>query len=364
MIISSLIKYKASGIEGLGWRSAVKKVKAAGLILLLATLSLSCMARTCNAAPHAARSSTTHTYNVQIPDLSDFVISGEYPARMILFGSFYVTAGGLRDIDFLIFNSTNYENYTNGQPANASLEDLRDSSYDWIFQVPYLDTWYVVFSNEFSLIISKNVTIFFGNGTGPFVTISNPIADGEVNETVESSVAINASAISEFPIANISISIDNKSIVTEYNTSAISYPWDAKPWSDGYHMITVTATDKFGNSNNASIRVWVLQPTPPTTQPPNTTQPPPSSSSSSIPVGTLLGLGSIIFVFVLLVIAVSRIRRSERQPSDIVSRSTRKVEIPAKKTVVEAQSGFCPHCGTKTIAGETFCRNCGAYLGG
>jgi hypothetical protein len=264
-----------------------------------------------------------------------------------LFGSFNVTSGGLKDIRFFICNSTNFQNWTHGKNAILYLSQA-GTTYNWDFWVPQSGTWYIVFDNTFSTFSDKYVTIISGNGTGPVITISHPLPYS--GDTISGTVLINASAeTAQLSINSISIKIDGTSMTTK-QSSSINYSWDTTSWSDGYHTITVTASDNLGNSNNKSITVDVLNP------------PSGWGGTTALLIELVSGGAGILFIVVIIAAVVSRRRESREGPPETVLKPTRKVMKPGEKEVIEMQPGFCPHCGAKTLPGATFCKNCGANL--
>ncbi|MFW9893590.1 MAG: hypothetical protein ACFFFO_15390, partial [Candidatus Thorarchaeota archaeon] len=70
-------------------------------------------------------------------------------------GDFTVTSGN--DVEFFICDADNYDKWINGQSANVYQHRSRTTTYSFEFTIPTDDTWYVVFSNEYSIITSKHL---------------------------------------------------------------------------------------------------------------------------------------------------------------------------------------------------------------
>jgi hypothetical protein len=301
-----------------------------------------------NASTHALRSSSTQTYQVDIAAGNFFSVNGTYSARTLLFGNFLVTNGILYNIDFFIFNSTNFQRWTNGQSADASLAEWAVASYNWTFWVPYADKWYFVFSNTFSITHDKKVSILFGSGTGPIVTILSPQGYSETGQVLNGTVLISANAITDQPsISSISISIDGNPMTTAHNSS-VKYSWDTTSSSDDFHTITVTATDSVGNSNSATVVVRVQNHT--------------SGGAGALSSDLLMPVTIFVIVIIIFAFAVMRGRKRSREPPDLVLTPNRMTARPAGKGVAEAEPILCPYCGAKNVSDARFCRNCGANM--
>ena len=78
-----------------------------------------------------------------------------------LFIEFEVTAGANKDIDFYILNSENYDKWMNSESFSYYIFRSRAVYATIDFIAPDDDTFYVIFSNSFSIITSKTVEIDF-----------------------------------------------------------------------------------------------------------------------------------------------------------------------------------------------------------
>ena len=70
-------------------------------------------------------------------------------------GDFTVTSGN--DVEFFICDSDNYDRFLNSLSTSVYLHRSRTTTYSFDFTIPSDDTWYVVFSNEYSFITSKHL---------------------------------------------------------------------------------------------------------------------------------------------------------------------------------------------------------------
>jgi hypothetical protein len=85
-------------------------------------------------------------------------------------GDFEVTSGN--DIAFFICDADNLDRWSNGQSSVGYEVRDRTTFYEFEFEVPYEDTWYVVLSNHYSFFTSKHVegTVNF---IGPAAALSS-----------------------------------------------------------------------------------------------------------------------------------------------------------------------------------------------
>ena len=86
---------------------------------------------------------------------------------------FEVTAGANQDVDFYILNSENYDKWLNSESFSYYIFRNRAVYATINFMAPDDDTFYVIFSNSFSIITSKTVEIVF------VITYYSDTANGE-----------------------------------------------------------------------------------------------------------------------------------------------------------------------------------------
>lgn len=100
-----------------------------------------------------------------------------------------------------------------------------------------------------------NVNVYnevVGDGTLPIVSITKP----RNGTKVSGNIRIYASASDESGISKVEFYVDDNLISTDYTYPYNCY-WNTKSVSNGWHIITVRAYDKFGNFADASIMVNV-----------------------------------------------------------------------------------------------------------
>ena len=73
--------------------------------------------------------------------------------------SFEVISGGNLDINLWVVDSANYLRYADGDSFYYEFGLERYVNYDFQFKTEESDTYYVIFSNTFSLLTSKTVEI-------------------------------------------------------------------------------------------------------------------------------------------------------------------------------------------------------------
>lgn len=69
-----------------------------------------------------------------------------------------VISGTNRDVDFFIADELNYYKWRAGEIASIYLKKDRTTGFTSSWVVPHSDTWFFVYSNDFSIITSKGVT--------------------------------------------------------------------------------------------------------------------------------------------------------------------------------------------------------------
>ncbi len=131
---------------------------------------------------------------------------------------------------------------------------------------------------------SKTITVEVDN-TPPSVSISSPINGSDVEGIVD----ITGTA-TDANIDTISLKVDDIEV-----SSTLPYSWNTSSYSNGSHIVELTATDKLGNTATTKIDVNILAtaavPTttsPPTTTAPPTTTPPPTTLPPSTVVPTTI----------------------------------------------------------------------------
>ncbi len=105
--------------------------------------------------------------------------------------------------------------------------------------------------NQITII---NTSIVVDNG--PSISILNPMS----NEYLSGNITVNLN-VTGYGISRVEYYVDKQLANTVY-TPPYSYIWNTKRYSDGLHMITVVAYDKYNISNQYSIEVY-LDNTPP-----------------------------------------------------------------------------------------------------
>jgi hypothetical protein len=105
---------------------------------------------------------------IKNPDYIEVIVPGEaifFPFDLtqnnILKIEFEVTDGGNKDVDFYILDSENYDKWNNSESFTYLVFRNRALYANINFIVPNNGTFYVIFSNSFSIITSKTVEIDF-----------------------------------------------------------------------------------------------------------------------------------------------------------------------------------------------------------
>jgi len=291
------------------------------------------------------------TFSVDIPAGSYHVRYGYFEKGAGLIGYFEVTSGGNRDIDFFIVDSENYQKFENGKEFSCYLLHEKVTSLNWTFRVPYSDTWYVVYSNRFSIITSKHVEGWTGvDKTPPEITVN--LND---RETVSGLVTISVSAEDKyFDVYYLEIQIDGETVISKYNVESVSFSWDTTEYANGYHTITIIAKDNVGNSGSKSITVDVNNPIQSSSEEVQSQR---ESVQYTPATSTIINPPMLIFLVILIgaVVVVLLIRR---KPSAKVEQSSSTLSLVPKQTV----KIICPYCGAKNPSDAKFCIVCGASL--
>src|SRR2546428_64248 len=76
---------------------------------------------------------------------------------VIVNGTFTASGGGGNDIEVFVMDQTNYVNWSNGHQANAYYDSGQVTTGTVSAYLPGGGTYYLVYSNAFSSVSSKNV---------------------------------------------------------------------------------------------------------------------------------------------------------------------------------------------------------------
>lgn len=110
-------------------------------------------------------STTTHSYNivnglitVQPSQYNYYVLTIPTSASSIVVsGSFTASGGSGNDIDVLLMDQTNYVNWSNSHAFTAYYDSGQTTTGTFSANLPSGGTYYLVYSNTFSTVSSKNV---------------------------------------------------------------------------------------------------------------------------------------------------------------------------------------------------------------
>ena len=180
----------------------------------------------------------------------------------------YMTQGG--NIDFFIANSTNFNDYKDGESFDAFDYGQRGDIGDTSFVIPTDDEWYAVLSNEFSQRTTKIVNITVDIYGSLFAEIKAPVQDSELS--LDSIIEINGSTFSPLDVSSVEIDIDNKdSWQSTVDTSGSGrgysaawcswkFDWNTLGLTPGKHNIRLRAADS-KNTVIESLHVILIQET-------------------------------------------------------------------------------------------------------
>jgi len=304
-----------------------------------------------------------------------------------VYGSFTVTSGN--DIDFFICNDAEYDKWESGETASVYHLQEKVGEYSFTFRIPYSDTWYFVYSNEYSILTSKVVEGELCYDYTPPSIDMNIDSGATYSGIKEITAEINEAT---FDIGSVKLYIDDLLVDTEYDSS-FSYDWNTEDYDDGTHSIEIVASDNVGNSDSLDKTVYTSNaastgPSDDTTD--DTTTDNDSDNSGGQTQG-LLTDSSFLFIILFIVVivggaagasqlggkdepdgdaAIKTVSTPESPPTTATQKSPssehQKTEdteaIHSRETIRERYLVVCPYCGTKNEQGRNTCHKCGGVL--
>jgi len=79
--------------------------------------------------------------------------------NFVLSGNFEVIAGGSRDINAYVVDEIGYKNFYNGNNFRSFFSSTKVTTDRFSIRLSRADTYYVLFSNRFSIFIDKRVDL-------------------------------------------------------------------------------------------------------------------------------------------------------------------------------------------------------------